>query len=303
VTSPPEWQAERSVSAEDVRALLVAAGEKVSGPVHLVAEGWDNFIFAADDAYVRLTRRKIAVPDIEKEVQLLPLLCARLPTRVPEVRLTSAPGVTWPWFSYTPVPGEELAFALARELPPSLEGPAHALGQVLAVLHDPARIPEVRDFVRGDSFRKCDIPHRIAGARARLEALRERGFDVDFEALTRVLDAAEGLPALQSSTLVHGDLHIRHLMLDEELQLAGIIDWGDAHFGHPAVDLSIYWSAFTPSERAAFQDAYGPIPDEHLRSARVLALFISAILTLSARDFGLPHVERAALRGLDRVLT
>ena len=302
MTSGPEWKAEHAVSAEEVRALLAAAGESVSAPVRLVAEGWDNFIFAAGGAYVRVTRRRIAVPDIEKEVRLLPLLGVWLPTPVPEVRRAAVAGVNWPWFSYTPVPGDELATILAKPQPAPLEKLAHSLGRVLRVLHDPARAAEVRGFVREDTMRKCDIPHRVAGARARIDGLRERGFEADYAGLASVLDAAADLPALPNVALVHGDLHIRHVMIDAATELSGIIDWGDAHLGNPAVDLAIYWCAFTPAERAAFRDAYGPIPAAHLRSARVLAVFISAVLALSAADFGLPEVERAALGGLARVL-
>jgi aminoglycoside phosphotransferase (APT) family kinase protein len=37
--------------------------------------------------------------------------------------------------------------------------------------------------------------------------------------------------------LAHGDLHVRHLLVDEAGALAGVIDWGEVCRGHPASEL------------------------------------------------------------------
>ena len=56
------------------------------------------------------------------------------------------------------------------------------------------------------------------------------------------LDIVEaGLAALPLDTslvLVHGDFYSRHVLVDETGGMAGVIDFGDLHVGHPAVDLS-----------------------------------------------------------------
>ena len=101
--------------------------------------------------------------------------------------------------------------------------------------------------------------------------------------------------------LVHGDLHLRHVFVDGG-RLSGVIDWGDVCRSDPAVDLVLVWCALPPVSRAAFFEEYGPMPEDGLVRARVLALFLCAVLALHARSEGLERVERESLAGLERTL-
>lgn len=78
--------------------------------------------------------------------------------------------------------------------------------------------------------------------------------------------------------LVHGDLHPRHLLVDRAGRGTGVIDWGDTCFAHPAVDLSLAWSAFDGPARAAFLHTYGAVDGDTELRARALALSLSAAL-------------------------
>ncbi len=53
---------------------------------------------------------------------------------------------------------------------------------------------------------------------------------------------------------------------------AGVIDWGDAHLGDPALDLSIALSWLPPADRPAFMVAYGDIDEATWRRARFRAI-------------------------------
>ncbi|HSX21990.1 MAG TPA: phosphotransferase, partial [Gaiellaceae bacterium] len=92
-----------------------------------------------------------------------------------------------------------------------------------------------------------------------------------------------------------------HLLVDKG-KLSGIIDWVDLCRADPCVDLQLVWSVLPPADRGAFLDAYGPISDEQLLRARVLALSLSASLAWYARENGMANVEREALAGLERTL-
>src|SRR5690606_41432769 len=39
------------------------------------------------------------------------------------------------------------------------------------------------------------------------------------------------------NVLLHGDLHFRNMLVNENGIVSGIIDWGDLSIGHPACDL------------------------------------------------------------------
>lgn len=115
-----------------------------------------------------------------------------------------------------------------------------------------------------------------------------------------VLDAARGLAAPEPSALVHGDLHIRHLLVDDDCDAAGVIDWIDICRGDPAIDLPLFWSLLTAAGRAEFLDVYGTVTEEQLLRARVLALFLSATLAVYAHHERMAALEREAISALER---
>jgi hypothetical protein len=56
--------------------------------------------------------------------------------------------------------------------------------------------------------------------------------------------AADDGPGRGALVLCHGDLHVRHLLIDGDGSAAGVIDWGDLCLADAAVDLSIAYFAF-----------------------------------------------------------
>lgn len=46
--------------------------------------------------------------------------------------------------------------------------------------------------------------------------------------------------------MVHGDFYFRNFLICNNLRLAGVIDFGDMHLGHRAVDLAVAYT-FVPS--------------------------------------------------------
>ena len=80
------------------------------------------------------------------------------------------------------------------------------------------------------------------------------------------MDTINQLSRLQFKTVkqsfVHGDLYSRHIIVDPvSLLPTGVIDWGDIHIGHPAIDLA---SGMVLTERVfkIFLDTYGSIDEE-----------------------------------------
>src|SRR5690606_8628209 len=100
-----------------------------------------------------------------------------------------------------------------------------------------------------DPLGRLDFTKRIPMTEDRLRALEGLKVELPYEALRRELNTAAGGPRLEMRSLVHGDLHFRHLILKEDKTLSGLIDWGDLHLNDPALDLQIYWSFFPPEAR------------------------------------------------------
>ena len=140
----------------------------------------------------------------------------------------------------------------------------------------------------------------MAKARAQLADCARLGlWDAPTEIIELLAHAERLPPASAAYAVLHGDLHVRHVLVDDG-GASGVIDWIDICKGEPAVDLSLLWSAFEPDERTAFLETYGPTPEDQLLKARVLACSLNAALALYARDVGHARLERAAVEGLER---
>jgi aminoglycoside phosphotransferase (APT) family kinase protein len=139
-------------------------------------------------------------------------------------------------------------------------------------------------------------------ARERLARLAAAGRYAENPAVDRLLAAGEDLgPAPGPPVICHGDLHARHLLVDGEGTATGVIDWGDLCLADPAVDLSLAYGGFTGAARRELLAAYSrPVgPDRELR-ARVLAVFLCAVLAEYAADVGARALLADSLAGLTR---
>jgi aminoglycoside phosphotransferase (APT) family kinase protein len=301
-----EWSAQIAVDEGLARRLI--AGQFPELPLEsvvLVSRGWDNTVWLVDDTWAfRFPRREIAVPLVDRELTLLPLVEPHLPAPIPAPVFSGRPSHEYPWpFSGAAyLPGTELgSVALSDDAEVELAG---ALGRFLRALHAPELAAEVggEHQLPVDVNARADMSRRVPRTRTALAELAAAGLWEPGPAEDEILHAAETLLASPTAVLIHGDLHFRHVLV-ENGALSGVIDWGDVCLADPSVDLQLFWSAFSPAAREAFVRAYGPIADERLLRARVFALFISAILARYAHDEALVAVERAAIAGLERALT
>ena len=134
---------------------------------------------------------------------------------------------------------------------------------------------------RGDTLRRADTEYRRPWLLERLNELVAEVPGAHPDPVRALIKDLSLTPPAASLVWVHGDLYARHIIVRDG-QLAGVIDWGDAHIGDPAMDLSIAWSWLPPEARAAFRTAYGPIDPATWRRARLRAIHYAVNL----RRFG-----------------
>jgi aminoglycoside phosphotransferase (APT) family kinase protein len=287
----------RHLLAEQFPALDVSSARPL-------AEGWDNAVWVVEERWAfRFPRRAAAVPLLERELGVLPLLAPLLPVPVPEPVHVGRPSGRYPWpFVGTPLlPGREPADADLGEHDRVELGAA--LGRFLSVLHAPdfraAVDPE--DALPVDPSRRADMPARVQVARSWLGELERLGSWRASQAIERLFAAALDLGPAPAEAVVHGDLHVRHVLV-EGGELTGIIDWGDVCRADAAVDLSLVWSLVGPAGREAFLREYGPVSEAQSLRARVLGVSLCAALASFARREGHVRLEREALAGLERTL-
>jgi aminoglycoside phosphotransferase (APT) family kinase protein len=299
----PEWDPEIDLDAERARRLIEAQFPELRGvSISELATGWDNVAFLVDGRWAfRFPRRKIAVGGVEREIEVLGRLAGHLPLPIPEPRFIGAPGddYPWPWFGAGFLAGAELAEAGLADAD-RVEA-ARALGGFLRALHAPRVSRLVGTSLPVDLNRRADMAFRVRSARTRIAALAEAGLWAPTSAVEALLDEAAGLPHPPRTTVLHGDLHVRHVLVADGT-VSGVIDWGDVCIGDPSVDLSIGYGSFVGEARAAFLAAYGVVDALTELRARVVATFLAAALLAYAADRGMESLRGETLRALERIV-
>jgi aminoglycoside phosphotransferase (APT) family kinase protein len=299
-----EWDPEVHVDEDLARALIGGqAPDLRDAPIRLLAAGWDNVVYLVDDRWAfRFPRREVAVAGVEREISTLPRIAPNLPLPIPEPRYVGRPSgdYPWPWFGAPFLPGIELA---AAGIPDDQRGPlAATLGAFLAALHAPAMAVRIGAGLPIDPMRRADMGFRVPGTRARIDGLASKRLWQPTHEVSRLLADAERLPPPSRTVLLHGDLHVRHVLVDERGGAAGVIDWGDLCVGDPSIDLSLGYGSFAGGARRAFLAAYGPVDGLTELRARVVAVFLAAALLEYAEDVSLAGLRAEAVRALDRAV-
>jgi aminoglycoside phosphotransferase (APT) family kinase protein len=232
-------------------------------------------------------------------MRLLPQIAPHLPCAIPDAAYPGSPSslFPWPWFGSRVIEGREIS---ERGLDDFARGRlADDLGAFVGCLHG-LSLPGL-DALPIDPMGRANMTIRVPRTRGALDELDPSGALTD--RAEAILAMAETLPSADDSVLAHGDLHVRHALVDGVGRLTGVIDWGDICRAPASVDLSLHWSVFPPSARERFVAAYGNVDDGTLLRARVLALFLSATLAAHARAQCMPALEAEALSGVERTLT
>ena len=300
-----EWAAEVAIDAGIVRRVLRAQFPELTlSSLRLLGEGWDNSVWLVDGSWLfRFPRRELAVPPVERQVRLLPPLRPRLPLPVPQPVFVGAPSdaFRWPFFGTPFLPGREIA-----DVSPDDQARARAarpLAEFLRALHAPGLLALAGvDTLPVDPNRRADMTFRVERTRARIAELRELGLWEAPPEVEQVLEDALELPAPAAPVLVHGDLHLRHLLIADDGSPTAVIDWDDICRADPAVDLPLYWSFLPPAARPAFLDAY-PATAEQLLRARVVAVFLCGALAVYGHHETLPALVRESVASIERTLT
>jgi aminoglycoside phosphotransferase (APT) family kinase protein len=299
--SRADWEAEARVG-EDLARELVAEqfGPLPRRSVKLLAEGWDYVVQLVDGEWAfRFPRRAVVVPGTEREIAVLGLLAPHLPIGAPAPTHVGRPTERYPWpfFGARFLPGIEAGEAMASD--EERVRLARPLARALRALHAPKVLAEVGGLLPFDPIHRADMTLRVPRTRDELAAVGELGTWQPPQGVDELLDRAAALPQPEPRAVCHGDLHFRQLLVDRG-ELSGIIDWVDVCRSDPGVDLQLVWSCLPPTAREGFLDEYGPVTGESLLRARVLALFLNAVLVRYGRAEGMPTVTARALAGLRR---
>lgn len=223
----------------------------------LRSTGIANDIWAlGDDLVLRIGRDpELAWPDTRTESVAVPIArAAGVTTPALVVCDLSRAIVDAPVSIYERVPGDALGLVIDRRS--DWSDAARALGRDLARLH--AGVTEVDD-PRG----WLDEPE-AEDARAALETCRRSGaLGDDAEMVERWLDRLEPALVAVPPRFLHNDLHTCNVLVDADSGgYAALIDWGDAGWGDPAIELATCTTRLLAPLVAGYADAAPQLVDD-----------------------------------------
>lgn len=278
------WDAEVNVTVEDATRMIEEQFSELT-PVSIeeMGEGFDNKVFLVNDKYVfRFPRREKAVSLLEMELALLPELVEVLPISIPNplFRGEATDTSLWPFAGYTFLRGRTTHLLNESQRKAS----APLLSRFLKELHQFPVERARRLGVPEDELGRLSMAKRIPTLEENVERLIAQGLWSDRTPYINLIRSVQNLGDVIGDTLVHGDLHIRNLLVNDEGIVSGIIDWGDAHIGNRAIDLSVVYSLLTPPGRKEFFNDYGAVDETTHLLARFKAIYTSTYLLLHAFD-------------------
>ncbi|HLM94136.1 MAG TPA: phosphotransferase [Gaiellaceae bacterium] len=296
----PEWDAEVRVDQALARQLISEQFPELEvGEVRLLGEGWDTMVWLVDGRWVfRFPRRTMVISGLELEMRYLTALADRLPLPVPRPTFLGRPSEAfgWPFYGAPYLPGRELAETSLDD------GPRIALGRPLGGFLRALHTAELDADLPVDPVHRADMDARVPLTRERFEQLEQAGLWRAPMAAHEIVAAAAELGPPEPTAIVHGDFHLRHLLVDDTGGPAAVIDWIDLSRNDPGVDLVLYWCLLPPEGRTEFRAAYGDPTEAQLVRGRTLSLFLCGVLALWGDHQGVESVKREALAGLERTL-
>jgi aminoglycoside phosphotransferase (APT) family kinase protein len=299
-----EWEPEFDVDEQLARRLIESQFPQLkNASLQRFGAGMDNAAFLIGERYVfRFPRRTIAVPLLEREELILPLIAHQVPLPIPYPQFTGKPDFGYPW---TFAGYERIRGTGACSVPLSLSdrtGMAQPLGEFLRALHGIDPQIAVDAGLPADELGRLHHQRRLPLAQRRFAELQSAGLLDDVRPFLTFLAGNAPGNARPRRCIVHGDLYARHLLVDHKRRLCGIIDWGDVHSGDPALDLMAVHSMVPPSAYDAFTASYGGVDHETWLLAKYRAVYHGALVAHYGMHIKDRALQEAGLAGLRMIL-
>lgn len=297
------WDAEWEVNEEQARTLISKQFPQLSTKqVKRLGWGWDNTVFLIGDEYVfRFPRRTIAVGFIRMEGKLLPKLAAHLTIPYPKPLFYGEASDEYPapFLGYAHVPGD-FPIGLTEECR-ALS--AETLARFLRRLHAFPVQEALECGVQQDHRNLTDIAARKVKMEGFLGKVADHLSPEESDAIEAYMSSLHKERVEAVHVLLHGDLHFKNMLVDENGIVSGIIDWGDLSVGHPACDLSVAYSFLPPYARGVFFETYGGADEETKLLARLIAVYIPMLILMQAIDDGNEAIAAEAKSNIMRALS
>ncbi|MDQ8039199.1 MAG: phosphotransferase [Cellulomonas sp.] len=297
-----KWQADIDVQAEHVKQCLLEQFPRLLplNNIRLIGEGWDNRVFLVNENVIfRFPRRKIAVELFEHENRVLPQLQSHFSLQIPNPIYQGKPSeyYPYPFQGYTRLQGTSGENLSQENRLASLK----ALSLFLKQLHAITKKQALHLGAESQVFDKTQVQQAITTFKERVNQLISLDcYDINSNEINNEVEKIQTIELSNSLSLVHGDLHFKHLLFNHG-KLTSVIDWGDLGINHPVVDLSIIWGFYSSEYHSIFHEIYGFVDQKIWNYARFLALYVAFTFLLYGQDIGNEKLVNEAIQSIRRI--
>lgn len=296
------WDADWEISEELAQRLISSQFPQLSYlKIKRLGYGWDNTVFIVGNEFVfRFPRRKVAIDSLRMEGMILPKLEGFITIPYPKPLFFGEGNSDYPapFLGYPYLTGK---FPIGLNDEQRAQS-ATILAKFLRRLHDfPVSVAQEKG-IQHDHRNLTDIALR---KEKMLKFLSELSMHIKNEEHCAIADYLELLKTdqvKQWNVFLHGDLHFKNMLVDDNGIVTGIIDWGDMNIGHPACDLNVVYSFLPPSARPDFFREYGEVDNETKVLARLIAVYIPMLIWMQAIDDKDERVADEAKANITRAL-
>lgn len=280
------WQAENAISIDKAKLIIEKQFPQLKPvTIQIFGEGWDNTAFLINENYVfRFPRRKVAVPWLAKEAELLPKLIKQMPLKIPNPIFIGEPCelFDWPFSGYEILKGTTADKARLNHDERATN--TIVLAEFLKAIHT-LPLDNMQQFAaQAEDIERLDLANRLPQTLQMLHTIQTASYFYLITPFINYLNRLKLPPAYDHMRLLHGDMYAKHLLVSDEKKIVAVIDWGDSHISNIGLDLAIV-HAFLPIENhAQFRKHYGNIDDHTWEFAFFRAIYSTAALMLYGHD-------------------
>lgn len=293
----PPWSAKIAVDTQTAQQLLNSQFPQISiETIELVGNGWDNTVFLVNSTWIfRFPRREEAVELLLTENKALPLFANKLNVVIPKPEFFGEPSkdFCWPFSGYKHISGEAAYLMnLSRKERSELTKP---LASFLKQLHHLTVDTQIRSILKSDPIDKLNVKKIEKRLTEYSLLVKDNSLAAYKSTISKISSSCRGLEFERRECIVHGDLYSRHIILNENKQISGIIDWGDVMLDEPTIDLSLAHSFLPIEAHESFKLNYGNISDNNWLIARLRAVSYGVSLAAFGYDTGDRAVHQEGL--------
>lgn len=280
------WDSSISMNIDLAKRLIESQQRINIKEISFLGEGIDNVAYLINDEFVfRFPRREAALNCMENEIAILPYISAYLDFPFTCPTYIGQPTSEYPYVysGYKKLPGRSLS-QVKSEL---IDDPqfAKTLAIWLKQLHNIKINSEHITAIKGDQSWRLDAINRIDRCHQILDKYENYFIAAGFN-IIHLNQITYSLSNLKFTNLgksyLHGDLYARHILVGDNHQPSGLIDWGDVHIGDPGIDLSIGILIFTKKACEKFFNSYESINSQ----AKEIAIFRAFCHSMTLLPYG-----------------